>query len=291
MSGNPTNTCHALSRTRFFHLFLFELEYTVDNTTLVKPVETNSTIELITKISQDAQQVVGTIMGNLITERKAWEHQEFTRSNDRLYGILQSCYSLYKSMNSVSAEAMSLKKGFNEFCKQQNWTFKDSTHLLVKIVRCVFGDDRRRVSSYATALRGAAEQNISVLDIPTFFKEQGGVEQVRRKKSDNYQSPKEKAVIGMTAMEGEVLAEFHSDKLAARFSASDYNGAVILMATREPSGSFAVRRLIQNGSAITAALSSLSSVVKTEKAKKEPEVKAANDANMRETAIEQAVNA
>ena len=262
----------------------------MENAIATKPVETTSTNDLTKKISQDAQQVVGTIMDNLITERKAWEHQELTRSNDRLYGLLQSCYSLYKSMNNISAEAMSLKKGFNEFCKQQNWVFKDSTHLLVKIVRCVFGDDRRRVSSYATALRGAAEKNISVLDIPSFFKEQGGVEEVRRKKSANYQTAKEKAEVGMTAMDGEVLAEFHSDKLAAKFSAADYNGAVILMATREPNGSFAVRRLIQNGSAITAALSSLSSYVKKEQEKKAPEAKAANDATMREAAINEAVN-
>ena len=152
----------------------------MEQTIVAKAVDTTSTTDLTKKISQDAQQVVGTIMNNLITERKGWEHQELTRSNDRLYGLLQSCYSLYKSMNSISAEAMSLKKGFAEFCKQQNWTFKDSTHLLVKIVRCVFGDDRRRVSSYATALRGAAEQNVSVLDIPTFFKEKGGVEDLKK---------------------------------------------------------------------------------------------------------------
>ena len=263
----------------------------MDQATLTPTVEATSTNDLTKKISQDAQQVVGTIMNNLITERKAWEHQELTRSNDRLYGLLQSCYSLYKSMNSISAEAMSLKKGFNEFCKQQNWVFKDSTHLLVKIVRCVFGDDRRRVSSYATALRGAADKNVSVLDIPAFFKDSGGVEEVRRSKSTTYQSAKKKAEIGMAAMDGQVLAEFHSDKLAAQFTASEYNGAVILMATREPSGSFAVRRLIQNGTAITAALSSLSSSVKKEQEKKAPEVKAANDEVIRDTAIQQAVNA
>lgn len=263
----------------------------MDQATAVNTQEVVNTNDLTKRISQDAQQVVGSIMNNLITERKAWEHQELTRSNDRLYGLLQSCYSLYKSMNSISAEAMSLKKGFNEFCKQQNWVFKDSTHLLVKIVRCVFGDDRRRVSSYATALRGAAENNVSVLDIPTFFKESGGVEEVRRKKSATYQSAKTKAEIGMAAMEGEVLAEFHSDKLSAQFTAAEYNGAVILMATREPNGSFAVRRLIQNGTAITAALSSLSSSVKKEQDKKAPEVKAANDESRRDTAIAQAVNA
>lgn len=263
----------------------------MDQDAEVKAVNPSSTTDLTMKISQDAQQVVGSIMNSLITERKAWEHQELARSNDRLYGVLQGCYSLYKSMNSISAEAMSLKKGFHEFCKQQNWIFKDSTHLLVKIVRCVFGDDRRRVSSYALALRVAAEKNVSVLEIPTFFREQGGVEEVRRSKSATYQSAKQKAEIGLAAMDSEILAEFHSDKLAAKFTASEYNGAVILMATRESSGSFAVRRLIQNGTAITAALSSLSSTVKKEQEKKAPEVKAANDESTRDMAIEQAVNA
>ena len=74
---------------------------------------------LVEKISQDSQLSVGAVVNNLIAERKAWQTQDLTRSNERLYGILQSCYILFQSMNSIKTESMALKKGFLEFCKQQ----------------------------------------------------------------------------------------------------------------------------------------------------------------------------
>ncbi len=56
---------------------------------------------LVEKISQDSQLSVGAVVNNLIAERKAWQTQDLPRSNERLYGILQSCYILFQSMNSI----------------------------------------------------------------------------------------------------------------------------------------------------------------------------------------------
>ncbi len=246
---------------------------------------------LVEKISQDSQLSVGAVVNNLIAERKAWQTQDLTRSNERLYGILQSCYILFQSMNSIKTEAMALKKGFLEFCKQQGCGFKDNTHLMTKVVQCVFGDDRRRVSAYALALRAAAELKTPSMDIPQFFRDKGGVEEVRRERSPNHKTAKDKAAIGQAVMEGRILASFHSDTLAGQFQASEYNGSFILLSTREADGSFAVRRLVQNGTAITAVLSSLAHSVAKEQQEKAPVVKAANDDQSRDSAIKQAVGA
>lgn len=246
---------------------------------------------LVEKITLDSQASVGVVVNNLIAERKAWQEQDLSRSNERLYGILQSCYVLFQSMNSIKPDAMAIKKGFSNYCLQQGWDFKENTHLMTKVVQCVFGDNRRRVSAYALALRVALEEKTSSMDIPRYFRDAGGIEEVRRKRSPNHKTAKDKAKIGIIAMDDRILASFHSDTLASKFQASEYNGAMILLSTRETDGSFAVRRLVQNGSAITAVLSSLASMVTKEQQEKALATKAANDDQVRDTAIKDVVNA
>lgn len=289
MSGNPT--FHPLSlRQRFCFYFLGGHMDPVD--AVKEKVDGQVVTNLVEKINQDSQQSVGVVVNNLIAERKAWQDQDLTRSNERLYGILQSCYILFQSMNSIKSEAMAIKKAFLKFCEQQGCDFNENAHLMTKVVQCVFGSgDRRRVSSYAIALRAAVEAKKPSMEIPQFFRDAGGVEEVRRKRSPNHKTTKDKAEIGRVAMNGRILASFHSDTLAGKFQASEYNGAVILLSTRETDGSFAVRRLVQSGSAITAVLSGLASSVTKEQEEKAPEVKAANDDQSRDQAIQQAVSA
>lgn len=245
---------------------------------------------LVIELTQTAIKSVKTAFDALIAQRVDWEHSELTRSNDRLYEILQSCYALYKSMDSTSSSAMGLKSAFKEYYKEQFPSAKADAPLITRIVRAVFGQDRRLVSAYAIALREAADKNVGVLDIPQFFRSAGGVEEVRRTRSPNHKTAKEKAEIGSLALKGKILASVQSDDLAANFKAVDYEGAVILLSTHEANGSFAIRRVVQSGSAITAVLSGLANSMKEETAKKLPEQKASNDDTMREEAISQAVN-
>jgi hypothetical protein len=245
---------------------------------------------LVTQVSAMSNDVVAKTFGKLIAERKSWEKEELARSNQRLYGILQSCYSLYQEMNSIKADAQALKQAFNKYCESQGMTFKASTHLMVKIVRCVFGDDRKRVSAYAMTLRIAAEQKVGVLDLAQFINTAGGVEEVRRNKV-NVKTAKAKAEIGKAALNGEVLASVTSDLLNSKFNAAEYNGGVILLATKELDGSFAVRRLVQNGAAINTVLAGLASSVTKEEQDQAVVKTAANDDSIREQAVLNAVSA
>ncbi|MEY4482118.1 MAG: hypothetical protein RIQ84_1280 [Pseudomonadota bacterium] len=157
----------------------------MDQTTVVEKVETDTSVKLSVKVGDKTKQEIQTAFGNLISMRKDWEQNEYARSNQKLYEIFQHCYALYLEMKGVTADKLALKRAFNTYLKESGVKFKDSTHLMVKVVRCVFGDDRRRVSSYATALRIADERKIPSSGIIDFFNKEGGFEEVRRTKNPN----------------------------------------------------------------------------------------------------------
>lgn len=252
-------------------------------------VETKTTSDLAEKVSLNNRKEIGDVVDRLIAERKSWQSNEFARSNQRLYQILQSCYILYKDMSGVTGEKLALKRAFNKYCDELGCNFKDSTHLMVKVVRCVFGDDRRRASSYAKVLRIAAEKRIGALDIPQFLSDAGGVEEIRRESKSNKANIKEKAAVGLTLMESKALASAQSDALNAVFDEAAYDGAVLLLSTRKVDGSFQIKYVIQNGVLITSALAHLPSLLKEKEALKAEEQKAANDDQVRSEAINQAL--
>jgi hypothetical protein len=66
--------------------------------------------------------------------------------------------------------------------------------------------------------------------------------------------------LGRTVLDGEILAKVQSDSLNASFSNEQLEEGVVLLATREDDGSFAIRRVIQSGTAVKSALAACSSV-------------------------------
>jgi len=253
-------------------------------------VETNTTSDLAEKVSLNNRKEIGDVVDRLIAERKSWQSNEFARSNQRLYQILQSCYGLYKDMSGVTGEKLALKRAFNKYCDELGCNFKDSTHLMVKVVSCVFGsDNRRRTSSYAKVLRIAAEKRVVTLDIPKFLSDAGGVEEIRRESKSTKANTKEKAAVGLTLMESKALASAQSDALNAVFDEAAYEGAVLLLSTRKVDGSFQIKYVIQNGVLITSALAHLPALLKEKEALKAEEQKAANDDQVRSKAINQAL--
>ena len=258
-------------------------------TTTVLEKEVEGVEHLSLKVGDNTKHEIKTAFDYLIAERKNWQENEYARSNQRLYTILQQCYALFHEMKGVSAEKLALKRAFNSYCSDMGVSFNDSTHLMTKIVRCVFGDDRRRVSSYALALRIADEQKTSVLDIPKFFSDAGGFEEVRRNNS-NKNAKADKKAQGLSLMNSNSLASVKTDALNAAFDEGNYEGAVLLMSTREPDGSFQIKYVIQQGTIVTSALAHLVTLTKDKQEKVNTENKAANDENIRDKAIDQVVN-
>ena len=90
-------------------------------------------------------------------------------------------------------------------------------------------------------------------------------------------------------MASKALGSAQSDALNAVFDEAAYDGAVLLLSTREVDGSFQIKYVIQNGVLITSALAHLPSLLKEKEALKAEEQKAANDDQVRSEAINQAL--
>lgn len=243
------------------------------------------------KVSNNAKTSISNAFDSLIKEREDWEKNEFLASNTRLYAICQNCYALYQEMKGVTGEKLALKRAFNSYCSDLGLNFKESTHLMVKIVRVVFGDNLRRVSAYAKALRIADEKKKSVVDIPKFFREEGGIEEVHRDTTSNKKVKAEKKDKGLELMKVKSLAEVQSDALNSNFDEGAYEGAVLLMSTREADGSFQIKHVIQNGAIITSSLIHLVTLKKEKLEKDKVEEQASNDELSRDEAIKKLVNA
>ena len=207
------------------------------------------------------ERAIGDAIDHLVDQRVHWENHELASSNDALYALLQHCYSLNNAMSGSDGTAKALRKGLANYIQDKKYQFKESSPLIAKIVKCVFGVDRRRVNAYSSALRVAMAEKVAVMELPKFFKDQGGIEEVRRKATTGKaKTMKDKVELGRAVLDSEALAYISSDNLNASFSNQSLEEGVVLLATREDDGSFAVRRVVQSNSAVKSALAACSSV-------------------------------
>jgi hypothetical protein len=207
------------------------------------------------------ERAIGDAIDHLVDQRLHWENHELASSNDALYALLQHCYSLNNAMSGSDGTAKALRKGLANYIQDKKYQFKESSPLIAKIVKCVFGVDRRRVNAYSSALRVAMSEKVAVMELPKFFKDQGGIEEVRRKATTGKaKTMKDKVELGRAVLDSEALAFISSDSLNASFSNQSLEEGVVLLATREDDGSFAVRRVVQSNSAVKSALAACSSV-------------------------------
>ena len=134
----------------------------------------------------------------------------------------------------------------------------------MKIVKCVFGADRRRVSAYGIVLRTALAKDVSVVDIPEFIRAHGGVEEIRLAKSPNAISTKQKAIKGAETVLSENWGVFACESLGTKLDAGNIGKSVVLIGTWQADGSVIVRSVVENDSAVNAALACHYSANKSE---------------------------
>jgi hypothetical protein len=207
------------------------------------------------------ERAVGEAIDQLISEREHWETNELANSNETLYALLQHCYSLNNAMSGSDFTAKALRKGLSNYIQQKGYQFKESSPLITKIVKCVFGVDRRRVNAYSSALRVAIAEKVAVMNLPKFFKDKGGIEEVRRQATTGRgKTMKDKVELGRAVLDSDVLATVHNDTLNKNFSNDSLEEGVVLLATREDDGSFAIRRVVQSNAAVKSALAACASV-------------------------------
>ena len=242
---------------------------------------------------QAAAQVKAGFQGieQLVIEREVWETTVYRTSNDQLYGLLQKCYALYKRMEGMSAEAVTLRENLADYINRKGIRCVKSSHTIVKIVKCVFGDDRRRASAYGIVLRAALAKKIAVEAVPSYIRDEGGVEEIRLAKSPNAMTPKQKAAAAVSAVNADSMGVFASKELGETFDAGKTGAAVVLIGTWQPDGSVIVRTVVQNDTAVNAALASYYSSHKEAVQKQAVQQEAANDEQIKQGAIAAAVQA
>lgn len=202
---------------------------------------------------------INSTLDELIDDRLSWESNELLKSNVKLYEILTRCYSVFKSMTGTKPPAVIARNAFKKVVKARGYNFSESTHLMVQVIRVVFGSESRRTNRYANALRIASEQNIPVNDLKDFFILKGGVEAVCRLKSNQGMSRFE---IGKSVLNSFYLTTISDKLLTEDFEIDEYEDAVVFLATYdEVYDSFDILRVIQKKSVVKACFESLASDV------------------------------
>lgn len=205
------------------------------------------------------------ILEGLAGERAAWERTEFAASRTRLYAILTKCYDFYlvlKSSDAEKAVRKQLADGLDAFIKSQRLRTLSKTHDMNKVVKAVFGEDRRRVSAYAMALRvalvsghevGAKSAHVPADQLASWIETKGGVEEVRLGSKNGGMSEKERAEIAMAAVQAPLLT-IKPDGKGLLFSADDADKMLVLLVTYRPTGDLEVNSVVKNDSVVRAAL-------------------------------------
>ena len=190
----------------------------------------------------------------LVAEKEDWEANAYRTSNEQLYRLLQKCYALYKLICSQPAKAKALVEEVDRFIGESGAKINASTHTLSKIVKCVFGGPRQRVSAYSLALQVALAAKVSVADIPNYIRNAGGVEELRLAKSPNAMTPKGKANAAVNAVSNSELGLIKLDTLSQKLDAAKVGTQHVLIVTQGADGAFTINALISSPPAVNAAL-------------------------------------
>lgn len=202
----------------------------------------------------------------ITTDRQVWQDTAYKTSNDMLYGILERCYAYYYKMSGESDAAKSVREGFKLYVQSRDLNFKKSTHTISKILACVFGTDRRRVSAYSIALRSALQNKVTTSDLAAYLANAGGVEELRLAKSPTAMTVKTKAATATSWVGGYELATVKSEQLSRNLDAANVGSQHVLLVTQCADGSFTVHGIVSNTGVVDAALAAFYTKHKSSKA-------------------------
>jgi len=216
---------------------------------------------------------------NLAALEKArinWENNELASSNKKLYSILSVAYRFYLALR-IEGDKNSrkvFKDEMDEFIAQRNYTFMPSTHDMTRVVKCVFGVDRRRVSAYSIALREALRQEVAADELIDFIEESGGVEQIRLGGEKSLSTTQRAAIALDDVLSTELgLIKFDPSDFVADADWSDKQ--VVIVATYLPTGEFQANAVVRHDTAVNTALAAFYS---QQQQKEREEAKAQRDA-------------
>ncbi len=245
-----------------------------------EPNTTNNTAVVLNDKVTTATDTTNYV-SKLVSTRIEWENNAYRKSNEQLYALLAECFSMYTAMCLDNDRAKQLRKDLNDYIESNKLTFKKSTHTLVRIVRCVFGEaDKRRISTYGIVLRSAFSQQIESTKLVDFIKQYGGVQEIKLAKT-NALSVKAKAEVALTSLDTEVIAEIENKAVATKLDASKIGQRVIFIAKQLANGKFVINGAVNSEGAVNTAMAAYYSANKESITKVVAERKlASNDASL-----------
>lgn len=191
---------------------------------------------------------------DIVAARQVWQDTAYKTSNDMLYRILERCYSYYHKLSTDSEDGKKAREGLKLYIETRGLNFKKTTHTIAKILACVFGTDRRRISAYSIALRSALQHEIAVSELLDYITKAGGVEELRLKKNPDAKTVKSKAETATSWLAEYNLASVRSDQLIAESDAANVGSQHVLLVSQCADGSFNVHGILSNQGVVDATL-------------------------------------
>ena len=249
---------------------------------LNKPVETtaDNTTVVLNDTGNKSNSYKFSFIEQLVLDREAWENTVARTSNEQLYKLLARCYGTYLSMSEDNEKAEQMRDDLKTHINLKGYVFAKTSHTLTKIVKCVFGADRRRTSTYSIVLRAALAENKTEAQIAGFIESRGGVQEIRLAKG-NALSTKAKAELAKNTVAEQSLAKVSGEALAKQLDSGKVGQQVVIVATQQASGELVANAVTYSETAINTALSAYYSANKESiKSKAEERTKASNDAQL-----------
>ena len=245
----------------------------------VKTTADNATVVLNDSNSK-ADSYEFSSIEQLVLDREAWENTVARTSNEQLYKLLARCYGMYLAMSKDSEDAKKMRKDLQTYINLKGYVFTKASHTLTKIVKCVFGADRRRTSTYSIVLRSALVKEIAEADIANFIERSGGVQEIRLAKG-NALSTKAKAELAKNTVVEQALAKVSGEALAKQLDSARVGEQVVIVATQQANGELVANAVTYSETAVNTALSAYYSANKDSiKTKAEERTKASNDSTL-----------
>jgi hypothetical protein len=205
---------------------------------------------------------------SLESARISWETVELAQSNNRLYSILKQAYSFYLVMKQDTDKEVRKSKleAMEAFIADKGYTnsFGATTHDMTRVVKCVFGVDRRRVSAYSIALREALRQEVGADDLIVFLQDNGGVEQIRMGGTKPLSATKRAELVKAEVSEA-VISKVKFDPETVKANADWVDKQVVFVATYLPTGEFEVNAVVRHDGAVNTALAAYYTLAQTKK--------------------------
>ena len=227
---------------------------------------------------------------SLVADQEIWLNGVHRTANEQLYVILQRCYHLYSLMASDKDQNEKLKAAIERHNIERNLGIDTKSHTMTNIIKVVFGADRRRASSYSSALRVALAQKVKVQDLPQFLRDAGGVEEVRRKQTNGGAPKVDKVGAAVRQIAHVNLAVIDEEAISSKLDCGAIGKHVILVATQDVNGTLIINSVVQTEGVTNAVLTAIYNAEHKTWTKKADEEQPASEADELDALINAAVN-